>query len=164
MDLGNLISGVKPEENVGGALPSGNYNVMVERVEGKDSAAGGKILNIQLRVFGEKYNNACIFDSINIFVPTSEVATDIGKGRVAKLAEVFGSAETDNWIGKAVTVYAKIIKQDGYADKNAVVAYSIYDNSGTGTAPNANQNTAAQNSTTNQNAANANVTASEVPW
>ena len=134
MDLGNLIKGVSPEESIGGALPAGSYNVMIDKVEGKDTAAGGKAISLQLRVFGDKYNNAVIFDQVNVAHPTSAQTVEIGKGRIAKLVELLGTAEADNWIGKGVTVYAKVVKQEGYEDRNGVSAYSAYDPKGTNAA------------------------------
>lgn len=156
MDLGNLLNGVKPEEGRGGALPAGNYNVMIEKVEGKDTAAGGKALSIQLRIFGEKYNNAVIFDFINLSHPTSQEAADIGKGRAARIAELVGNTNTDGWLNKAVTVYAGVQKQEGFEDRNTIGQYKAYDNAGQGTTPTGNQNT--------QGNSPAQTATDDIPW
>jgi hypothetical protein len=127
MDLSNLINGVQPEESVqGGALPTGNYNVKVEKVEGKTTKAGGKALNIQMRVFGEKYNNAVLFDFVNIEHPTSPKAADIGKARIAKIAQLLGSTDTSSWLGKELSVFASKETSQEWGDQNRVKAYNEY--------------------------------------
>lgn len=127
MDLSNLISGVKPEETMhSGALPTGNYNVKVEKVEGKTTKAGGKALNIQMRVFGEKYNNAVLFDFVNIEHPTSPKAADIGKARIAKIATLLGSGDTDTWLGKELSIFTSKETNEQYGDQNRVKAYNEF--------------------------------------
>lgn len=164
MDLGNLIVGVQPEEGRGGCLPAGNYNVMIEKIEGKDSTKGGKYLSVQLRVFGEKFNNAVLFDNINLVVPDGPQGQEIGRSRIARIAQIFGTAETDHWLNKAVTVYAKVTKQEGFEDRNEISSYKAYDNAGLNTTPNMNQNTqAGVGAASNQNAG-VKVTTDDIPW
>ena len=127
MDLSNLINGVSPEETVHSrALPTGNYNVKVEKVEGKTTKAGGKALNIQLRVFGEKYANAVLFDFVNIEHPTSEKAASIGKARIAKIAQILGSADTASWLGKELSVFTTRETNEQYGDQNRIKAYNEF--------------------------------------
>ena len=128
MDLSNLLNGVQPEETMhSGALPTGNYNVKVEKVEGKTTKAGGKALNIQMRVFGgEKYNNAVLFDFVNIEHPSSPKAAEIGKSRIAKIAQLLGSTDTANWLGKELSVYATREENQQYGDQNRIKAYNEY--------------------------------------
>jgi hypothetical protein len=127
MDLSNLINGVAPEEQMhSGALPTGNYNVKVEKVEGKTTKAGGKALNIQMRVFGERYNNAVLFDFVNIEHPTSPKAAEIGKARIAKIAQLLGSTDTDSWLGKELAVFASKETNEQYGDQNRIKAYNEF--------------------------------------
>ena len=127
MDLSSLVSGVKPEETMhSGALPTGNYSVKIEKVEGKTTKAGGKALNIQMRVFGEKYANAVLFDFVNIEHPTSPKAADIGKARIAKIAQLLGSTNTDSWLGKELEVFASKETNEQYGDQNRIKAYNEF--------------------------------------
>ena len=127
MDLSNLLSGVKPEENMqSGALPTGNYDVVVEKIEPKETKTGGKALNFQLRVFGPTHANAVLFDWVNIDLPSSPKATEIGKARLKKIAELCGSADTTKMVGQRMSVFATVEKSEQYGDQNRVKAYNEF--------------------------------------
>ena len=129
MNVSDLINGVQSEETKHtGALPVGMYDVAVEKVEHKTTKKGGEALNFQLRVVGEKCKNAVVFDWVNIKVPSSETATNIGLQRLKKICELTGTTEIANMMGKQLTVNVGIEKSEEYGDKNRVKGYFPMDN------------------------------------
>jgi hypothetical protein len=128
MDLANLLNGVTPEQEKSmGALPQGGYDVAIEKVEPKSNDNGWKALNFQLRVVGEKFNNAVVFDQVTIAHSTSEKAVEIGKARLAKIAELCGTTDTANMLGKQLNIYVGV-KEDEYngnkIERNVIWNYS----------------------------------------
>jgi hypothetical protein len=131
MDLSALLNGIKPEtERSMGALPQGGYDVAIEKVEPRSNDKGWKALNFQLRVIGEECNNAVIFDQVTIAHDTSSKAVEIGKSRLARIAELAGSMDTDKMVGTKMNVYVGI-KKDTYngveREQNVVWNYSDVD-------------------------------------
>jgi hypothetical protein len=150
MDLSSILNNVQPEENLTRtALPQGFYNVYIDDIEPKTTKSGGKALNFKLKVFGEKYNNYALFDFVNISVPTSEKATEIGLQRLKKISEITGSTNTEKMKGKKMTVFVGIERSEQYGDTNKVKSYDVFQG--------------VDNTPTN-NASKAVFTASEIPF
>ena len=131
MDLGNFVNGIKAEEETGGVLKSGVYDVFIEKINPKDTKAGGKALNLQLRVFGAKCGNAVIFDWINLMVPSSEKASEIGKRRLKKIIDLVGHSDTTKMIGGKMSVVVGVQTSEQYGDKNVVKSYLELDTDST---------------------------------
>lgn len=127
MDLSNLLKDVKAEENVGGLIKPGNYNVIIEKIETKDTKTNGKALNFWLKIFGESYNNKMIFDFINI-QNQSEQATQIGLSRLKRISELCGTCDLNQMLGKKMTCYIGVQKSKDpqYGDKETVKTYNEY--------------------------------------
>lgn len=126
MDLANILNGVTPQETTNtekSALPAGTYSVKIEKVEGKTNAtSGNKGVSMQMRVFGNKFNNYCLFDYMAI--TGSENALKYSLPKLKKLGVLTGAENTDNWIGKAVNVDVSVDKND--STRNIVWGYSEY--------------------------------------
>lgn len=127
MDLSQILNSVTPQESTSNAeksaLPQGTYSVKIEKVEGKTNATtGNKGISIQLRVFGSKFNNYCLFDYMAI--TGSENALKYSLPKLKKLGLLASSENTDKWLGKAVMVDVSVDKND--PSRNIVWGYSEY--------------------------------------
>lgn len=126
MDLTSLLNNVKPQEtttNEKSALPDGTYSVRIEKVEGKTNAqSGNKGISVQMRVFGNKFNNYCLFDYMSITGSENQLKWSLPK--LKKLGVLLASENTDSWVGKTVNVTVSVDKQD--ATRNVVWGYSEF--------------------------------------
>lgn len=140
MDLSNLLSGVEAQEeqsDVKKALPDGNYNVKIEKVEGKKNETTGSAgVSMQMRVYGEKYNNYCLFDYM--LIKGSEAGLKYSLPKLKKLGTLCASENTDAWVGKTVNVRLSVDKNDntkniiwGYQEAQAVDNTPIVNNTTT---------------------------------
>lgn len=69
--------------------------MMVSEAEIKDTAAGGKGLNLKVEIVNDtayhgQYNGRTVYVWINIAHPTSQQAVDIGKGELARYSAAMG--------------------------------------------------------------------------
>lgn len=125
MDLSQILNNVAPQESTNNsektALPTGTYSIKIEKVEGKTNAqTGNKGLSLQMRVFGNKFNNYCLFDYMAI--TGSEAALKYSLPKMKRLGLLAGSENTDSWIGKVANVNVSVDKND--ATRNVVWGYS----------------------------------------
>jgi hypothetical protein len=122
MDLSNVLNGVAAQEDQQekSALPTGHYNVTIEKVEGKtNETTGSKGVNMQLRVFGAKFNNYVIFDYM--LIAGNEAALKYSLPKLKKLGALCGSENTATWVGKKVNVNLSLDKRD--ETKNIIWSY-----------------------------------------
>lgn len=122
MDFSGLIKDVKEEIGFG-LLPSGEYEVVIESVDLKQSSSGGKYLNFKLKVLSGEYSKRILFDSVNVFVPSSDQATNIGLARLKKISNLTGVMQTELMIGKRLLVDVSFKKDSQYGDKNYIKQY-----------------------------------------
>lgn len=122
MDFSGLIKDVKEEVGFG-LLPNGEYEVVVESVDLKQSSSGGKYLNFKLKVLSGEYSKRVLFDSVNVFVPSSDQATTIGLSRLKRISNLTGAMQTELMIGKKLLVDVSFRKDSQYGDKNYIKQY-----------------------------------------
>jgi len=67
-------------------IPPGVYPVVIESVEVKDTQKGGHYLQFSLQVVDGDHAGKCIADRVNINIPDSPKATEIGLGRLKRIA------------------------------------------------------------------------------
>ena len=138
MDLSDLIKGIKPEEakEMNSILPKGEYDVLIEKVEARKNDKGWKALNFQLRVISELYNNAVLFDLVTIANSNSsdgaQKGVEIGKMRLARIANLVGTADTTKMLGKTMTISVgvapdKYLIKKGEADAKRNIVYAYKD-------------------------------------
>ena len=124
MDLSNLLNDVAlPVEQDGEkkALPQGSYNVVIEKVEPKTNMeSGNKGISLQMRVFGEKFNNYCLFDYMGI--TGSEKQLEYSLPKLKKVGLLCDSNDTSKWLGKKVSVRISVDKNDD--TRNIIWGYS----------------------------------------
>jgi len=125
MDLSQILNNVTPQEtktnDEKSALPAGNYSVKIEKVEGKTNATtGNKGVSLQMRVFGNKFNNYCLFDYMAL--TGNETALTYSLPKLKTLGKINGSENTDAWVGKIANVSVSVDKKD--AARNIVWSYS----------------------------------------
>ena len=109
-------------------LPNGTYSVQVEAAElcsTKDEK--GAYIKTTLVVVGESYKNRKLFHNFNI-KNANEQAVQIGLSEIKALIVASGATTTkisspDQLIGLECDVKLKIVKEDGYEDKNRIVAF-----------------------------------------
>jgi len=151
MDLSNLLNGVQaPTEQDRGekkALPQGWYDVTIKKIDPKTNQnTGNKGLSFHLRVFGEKYNGYVLFDYMAL--TGSEGALKFSLPKLKKLGELNASENTQQWVGKRVSVNVSVDKQD--ETRNVIWRYGAYVGDNSAPAMNVSTNNA--------------YTASEIPF
>ena len=109
MDLSSLLSGVTAQadtqNNDKKALPAGNYNVVIEKVEAKtNSSTGNEGISLQMRVFGKAFNNYVVFDYMALTNSTSPKTLEYSLPKLKKVAMLCGSEDATKWQGKKVVV------------------------------------------------------------
>jgi len=123
---------IESETKKGGVLPAGDYTVIVDRALLKpNSKKTGFLINLVMKVCDmKKYNNATVFDNLNI-KNESEKAQEIGRGRLKRMLELSGvpadkmkDAGPADLVAKKFKVYLSIEKSVGYDDRNKVCSYS----------------------------------------
>lgn len=67
-------------------VPAGVYPVVIESVDVKDSKKGGHYLEISFQITEGDFSGKCLVDRVNINVPDSVKATEIGLGRLKRIA------------------------------------------------------------------------------
>ena len=122
MDVSSLIKDVKEE---GGfvCLPAGQYDVAVGDVELKQSSTGGKYLNFKLIVLSGEHKGHMIFDLINIFVPSSDQATNIGLARLKRISNLLNITDINFMKGRMLTVDVVVKHDKNYGDRNNIKFY-----------------------------------------
>ena len=123
MDLSSLLSGVTAQadtqNNDKKALPAGNYNVVIEKVEAKtNSSTGNKGISLQMRVFGKAFNNYVVFDYMALTNSTSPKTLEYSLPKLKKVAMLCGSEDATKWQGKKVVVNLSIDKNDNTRNMN----------------------------------------------
>ena len=111
-------------------LPPGNYPVIVESSEFKETRAGnGKFLLLQLMVMDGKGKNRKLFDRLNLENPNPQ-AVEIAKKQLASLCRAMGKqkiADSSELHNNPVVARVEIQKgSDGYEDSNEVKGYQKY--------------------------------------
>jgi hypothetical protein len=150
MNLESILNGIEAQadsSNEKRALPANDYNVKIEKVEGKKNEQTGTAgVNMQMRVFGKKFNNYVLFDYMSI--KGSEQALKYSLPKLKKLGVLCGSEITDAWVNKTVNVSVGVDKND--PTKNIVWGYKEVQE--------------ADNTPVTNNTANTEVTADELPF
>ena len=111
-------------------LPPGNYPVIVESSEFKETRAGnGKFLLLQLMVIDGKGKNRKLFDRLNLENPNPQ-AVEFAKQQLASLCSAMGKqkiADSAELHDNPIVARVEIQKgSDGYEDSNEVKGYQKY--------------------------------------
>ena len=129
-NLGGNLSGfdaskVDPGEGFD-VLPAGEYDVVITKSERKATKDGtGAYLNLEMQVLNGQFQNRRIYDLLNLW-NQSEKATTIARGTLSAICRAVGVLtpnDSSDLHLKPMRVKIKIDKQEGYDDKNKVVAY-----------------------------------------
>lgn len=125
MDLTQKLTGVQSPEVKDQdfkALPQGNYDVVIAKVEEKEnSSTGNKGLSLRLNVFGEKFNNRVLFDYMMVEGNPNALKWSLPK--LKQVGDLCGSLDTNQWIGKTITVNISPDNKDETGSKNIVWGY-----------------------------------------
>ena len=111
-------------------LPPGDYPVIVEDSEFRDTKAGdGKYLFLQLMVIDGQGKNRKLFDRLNLDNPNAQ-AVEISKKQLASLCRAMGKQKiSDSAELHDVPVVARVeIRKgsNGYEDSNDIKGYKKY--------------------------------------
>ena len=111
-------------------LPPGDYPVIVEDSEFRDTKAGdGKYLFLQLSVIDGHGKNRKLFDRLNLDNPNAQ-AVEISKKQLASLCRAAGKQKiTDSGELHDIPVVARVeIRKgsNGYEDSNDIKGYKKY--------------------------------------
>ena len=72
-------------------LPTGNYPTLIEKVSVKSTKDGtGKRVNVQLKITDGQYAGRVVFDGLNVVLPNSPKAENIGRKQLAGLLDACG--------------------------------------------------------------------------
>lgn len=100
-------------------VPAAIYNVIVESAEVKETKAGGHLVEFALKITEGDHIGKLLVDRVNINVPSSPKATEIGLGRMKKIAICTGAknpsmiADTDELItGKVFKIETHMVNNE----------------------------------------------------
>lgn len=79
-------------------VPSGLYTVAIQEIEVKETQKKGHYLEIVFNIMEGEHQGKLLVDRVNINVPGSEKATEIGLGRLKKIA-ICTQAKNPSMIG-----------------------------------------------------------------
>lgn len=112
-----------------GTIPDGTYAVIVEKAEVKDTATGGEMIKLQLKVKEGPATGRTIFDNFNIKNANAQ-AVQIGLSQLKAMMKAFGHANpnkldsTKELVGLKGSVTVKTIDEGGsYGPQTKVRAY-----------------------------------------
>ena len=112
-------------------LPAGWYNVAVTAAELKPTKAGtGQYIAVRYDVTGPTHQGRVVFGNLNVFNPNAE-AEKIGRQQLGELMAATGINtldDTDDLIGKQLSIKLKIRKSDQYGDSNDVEGFKSIGN------------------------------------
>ena len=122
-------------------LKPGTYTATVSDIELKTTNAGtGSYLNLKIEILEGEYANRIVFEKCNIVNP-SQVAQEIGQGKIGSLAAAIGMGgvdvpDTDVFLNKPIKVELKIQPgSNGYGPSNEVVRFGMLSGAGAAPAP-----------------------------
>lgn len=129
-DLMDFLGNFNPDEHESvdySPVPPGDYKVMIEKVEVKDTKAGtGKYINLQMAIIEGEYENRKIFDMINIQNP-NDTCVKIGLARLADLCRAIGVAtinDTDELENACLSVKV-VVERKIKDDENSEMANKV---------------------------------------
>ncbi len=126
MSLGLNLEGVTEQ---GLPVPDGNYNVIVEKAEVKDTRSGGKLIAVQLSVMDGPQANRKIFNQFNMENANAQ-AVQIGLGQLKGMMKAFGHKNpnrlesTDELVGLKGVVRVKVEEDPGYGPQARIKGYA----------------------------------------
>ena len=109
-------------------LPPGTYSVQVDAAELQETKDGeGAYIKTTFTIISENYNNRKLFHNFNI-KNKSEEAVKIGLSEIKALIVASGASTTkitspEQIIGLECDVKIKVVKEEGYEDKNRIIAF-----------------------------------------
>lgn len=124
------FGGIEEESNGFQLMPEGNYVLVVDSAELKDTRSKtGKYINFKYKVVApEKFNKRYIWDIVNV-KNDSEVAVKIGLERMKRLFSLAGFTEAEmktkdhnDLVGKKFGAVIKHDKPKGYEAKEKITA------------------------------------------
>ena len=119
-------SQVEPSEGFD-TLPAGEYRVCIVASERKKTKSGnGELIEMTLQILDGQFQNRKIFERIN-FVNSNPTAQQIGRGTLSAICRAVGvmtPGDTSELHNRPMRAKVKIVKQEGYNDKNEVTKYS----------------------------------------
>lgn len=125
-DLMDFLGNFNPDEHESmdfSPIPPGDYKVMIEKVEVKDTKSGtGKYINLQMAVIEGEYENRKIFDMINIQNP-SDTCVKIGLARLADICRAIGVPtinDTDEMVNACLSVKVVVERKDKRVEDSEV--------------------------------------------
>jgi hypothetical protein len=124
-DQGFNPNSVEPRKNFG-VMPPGEYPVLIETAEYKQTSKGdGHLVALTLVVLDGQYAGRKIFDNINIDNPNPQtvgIALETF-GELGRAIGVEAIKDTDQLLNQIVIVKAVVKKDNVYGEKNAVAKY-----------------------------------------
>lgn len=108
-------------------IPAGDYRLLIEDAEWRDSRSGGRYVNLTMVVIEGEHEHRRIFDMLNL-VNSNETAVKIAKQNLKSLCLAMGMQGAPQSIEdlKDKPFWAKVKIQpakDGYDAKNRIAAY-----------------------------------------
>lgn len=70
-------------------IPKGDYHVIINKMEEKTTAKGGKMMNVQLQILKGQFQNKTVFDRFNV-VNSNPVAQNIGRQQLKAMLKAAG--------------------------------------------------------------------------
>lgn len=114
-----------------GAIPAGDYAVVIDAAEIKDTKAGnGQYIKLKLKVTGPTHAGRVLFSNVNIRNASAQ-AELIGRQELRKIMEATGVLElsdSDQLIGGQMMVKVAVKTSEQYGAENEVKGYRAIGN------------------------------------
>lgn len=130
MSLNLDLSGVK--EQSFGALPEGDYSLVSDDAEVKETKSGqGQYIKVKFRVFEGPAEGRFIFHNFNIRNENAKAQT-IGLGQLKSFMKAAAMKEVDklddvkSLVGYKVTAKLKVTEDKGYGEGNNITSFKAY--------------------------------------
>lgn len=112
-------------------LPDGEYPVTIEAANLKETAKGGEMISLKLKVFGTSFENRVLFSNLNI-VNSNPTAQSIGLGQLKDIMRAIHLNELthlDQFVGGQMIVKVATKIDKTYGEQNEIKAYKAIGNS-----------------------------------
>lgn len=107
-------------------IPEGEYEMMCEEAEDKETKSGGTMIKAKFRVLGPTHSNRVIFSNFNV-VNRSEKAQEIGRRQIATWARAVGlpnASDTDQLLNRPFIGVVDIeAGDDKYGPQNRIQGF-----------------------------------------
>lgn len=111
-------------------LPEGEYNLVIEKAEEKDSKNGDPMLSLKFKVDGGQYDGRFLFETVMLSHSNPKVV-EMGQRKlhsIMLLTGVTAPKDASDFVGRTLTTKVKTIKDKGTGEAKNEIVFSVKPN------------------------------------